>query len=263
MSAHAYSTCNPISASTCRAVVSSNGRLLTKRMASVLHLLTDSKAEFGFRLAQVIRLAKSHQHLVPWIFIELRPDALETKRVSENPSEHGHPAIAGVYKALEQLQYSVAHRFVDLRGWGMPCMSARVLIVASRDGDPREVLLAQRGTTVSGHVSGGQTCDQADVLLEFGTHCKAACYSCCLTANKPGQPVGIDLATGDWAIGLVPPLSPQNVGKVCFVGPQGSAHKAQAARLSPEYAEFLHGLPEGWTMMSEQSSREQSEESQV
>ena len=223
-----------------------------------MHLLTDSKAEFGVRLSQIIRLAKRRQHPVPWVFIELLPDALEAKHVGEDSSDHEDPAIARVYKALEQLQYSVAHRVVDLRGWGMPCMSSRVLIVASMDGDPREVLLAQRGTMACDHVSGGQTCE-ADLLLEFGVHCKAACYSCCFSASKPGQPVGIDLATGDWAVGLVPPLSPQNVGKVCFVGSQGS-HKAQTARLSPGHAEFLHGLPNDWTGLSGQSSRKQSDD---
>ena len=132
-------------------------------------------------------------------------------------------------------------------------MTARVLVVASKDGDPRQVLFTEPGTTMWRHVSGGKACEAE--ALEPGRRCRAKCYSCCHpAADVVSQLIGIDLATGDWTLSLVPALSAKNAGHVCFVGPQGSG-LAEAARLLPSCAEFLHGLPQDYTMLTTTKSK--------
>lgn len=48
-----------------------------------------------------------------------------------------------VVRELERLGYAWAHRVVDTRAFGLPHRRKRVFILASLDGDPRDVLLAQ------------------------------------------------------------------------------------------------------------------------
>ena len=52
------------------------------------------------------------------------------------------PAITHVVSELERLGYRWAHRVIGLTGFGIPQRRRRVFVVASRDGDPRDVLLA-------------------------------------------------------------------------------------------------------------------------
>lgn len=54
-------------------------------------------------------------------------------------------AIEVIVNELESLGYDWAYRVVDARSFGLPQRRRRVYLVASRAGDPRDVLLAQDG----------------------------------------------------------------------------------------------------------------------
>lgn len=198
------------------------------------------------RLAHVVRLARKRP--VPWILLDCNVSALEGQ-------EAAAPDIAVIYQELERLGYSVAHRSVDLRGWGVPCMTSRVLVLASVDGDPRDVLLAEQGTTSlspTGSNCGG-VCSQV---------CKTQCYCCQHEESKTQSPsssqcrgensippvaFGIDLLKKTCYDGLVPPLSCTGAkhNPICLLSFQDG--KALGEYLEPNHAEILYGLPEGWT----------------
>mmetsp|Transcript_37786 Transcript_37786/g.106768 ORF Transcript_37786/g.106768 Transcript_37786/m.106768 type:complete len:741 (-) Transcript_37786:199-2421(-) len=94
--------------------------------------------------------------------------------------------MARVYSALEELGYSVAHRTVDARGWGVPTIAARVMVLASLDGDPRDVLLGERGTGLcSGNPDSSTTCrGQCEGALG------QPCYTCYLKQISAASQVG-------------------------------------------------------------------------
>jgi site-specific DNA-cytosine methylase len=73
---------------------------------------------------------------VPWVLLENVCGLLDKNGDSA-------PAIAFVVDELERLGYSWAQRVVASAGFGIPQRRRRVFIVASRHGDPRDVLLAQ------------------------------------------------------------------------------------------------------------------------
>ena len=73
---------------------------------------------------------------VPWVLLENVCGLLD--RAGDAP-----PAVAFVVEELERLGYSWAQRVVTSAAFGIPQRRRRVFIVASRHGDPRDVLLAQ------------------------------------------------------------------------------------------------------------------------
>ncbi len=82
-------------------------------------------------VGQVFRLIERRR--VPWLFLENVPFMLQLSRGR---------ALDVIVTALEQLDYQWAYRVVDTRAFGLPQRRRRVLIVASRDDDPRQVLFA-------------------------------------------------------------------------------------------------------------------------
>jgi DNA (cytosine-5)-methyltransferase 1 len=80
---------------------------------------------------EVFRLLRRHQ--LPWMLLENVPFMLQL---------HRGQALDHIVSALEGLGYAWAYRVVDSRSMGLPQRRERVYLLASRDGDPRDVLLA-------------------------------------------------------------------------------------------------------------------------
>lgn len=83
-------------------------------------------------VGEVFRLLESHR--VPWLLLENVPFMLQLGRGR---------ALAVILDALERLGYRWAYRVVDTRAFGLPQRRERVFFVATLDGDPRDVLLAE------------------------------------------------------------------------------------------------------------------------
>ncbi|MGH7857287.1 MAG: DNA cytosine methyltransferase [Candidatus Binatia bacterium] len=79
---------------------------------------------------EIFRLLETHD--VPWLLLENVPFMLQL---------HQGQALDHIVSALEELGYAWAYRVVDSRSTGLPQRRERVYLVASRVGDPRDVLL--------------------------------------------------------------------------------------------------------------------------
>lgn len=82
-------------------------------------------------VGEVFRLVT--QARVPWIVLENVPFMLQLARGE---------ALEVIVAALEHHGYRWAYRVVDSRAFGVPQRRERVLLVASLEGDPRDVLFA-------------------------------------------------------------------------------------------------------------------------
>lgn len=80
---------------------------------------------------EVFRLLRSHD--LPWLLLENVPFMLQL---------HGGQALDHIVTALEELGYAWAYRVVDTRSMGIPQRRERVYLVASKSGDPRDVVLS-------------------------------------------------------------------------------------------------------------------------
>ena len=88
-------------------------------------------------MGEVFRLLEEHR--TPWVLLENVPFMLQLGRGE---------AMNVITSALEVLGYSWAYRVVDARAFGLPQRRRRVYLVASNEGDPRNVLFADE----AGHV---------------------------------------------------------------------------------------------------------------
>jgi DNA (cytosine-5)-methyltransferase 1 len=82
-------------------------------------------------VGEVFRLVEKHQ--TPWVLLENVPFMLQLGRGE---------AMNVITTGFESLGYNWAYRVVDARSFGLPQRRRRVYFVASRVGDPREVLFA-------------------------------------------------------------------------------------------------------------------------
>lgn len=82
-------------------------------------------------VAEVFRLLERRR--VPWVLLENVSFMLQLDRGR---------AMELVVRELERLGYAWAYRVVDTRSFGLPQRRQRVFLLASRVGDPREVLFA-------------------------------------------------------------------------------------------------------------------------
>lgn len=80
-------------------------------------------------VGEVIRLIRTHD--VPWVLLENVPFMLQLR---------GGEALDVILTALEELGYDWAFRVVDSRSMGVPQRRERVYLLASKKGDPRDVL---------------------------------------------------------------------------------------------------------------------------
>lgn len=70
---------------------------------------------------------------------------------------HGH-AMQHVLEGLEALGYAWAYRVIDAHAFGLPQRRRRIVILASRSGDPREVLLSEDAGPKAPHRRAGAWC---------------------------------------------------------------------------------------------------------
>jgi DNA (cytosine-5)-methyltransferase 1 len=84
-------------------------------------------------ISEVFRLISRRRAPVRWLILENVPFMLWQKK--------GH-AIRHITDELDRLGFRWAYRVVDARAFGLPQRRRRVLLVASRTEDPREVLFA-------------------------------------------------------------------------------------------------------------------------
>lgn len=80
---------------------------------------------------EAFRLVRDHD--VPWLLLENVPFMLQLA---------GGQALDHIITAIEDMGYAWAYRVVDSRSTGLPQRRERVYLLASKDGDPRDVLLA-------------------------------------------------------------------------------------------------------------------------
>lgn len=82
-------------------------------------------------VGEVFRLLRLQR--VPWLLIENVPFMLQLARGE---------AMEVIVSALEEMGYRWAYRVVDSRAFGVPQRRERVYLVATTEGDPRDVLLS-------------------------------------------------------------------------------------------------------------------------
>lgn len=82
-------------------------------------------------VGEVFRLLRRKR--VPWVLLENVPFMLQLSRGR---------AMEVIVATFEELGYRWAYRVVNSRAFGLPQRRERVLFLASRDGDPRDVLFA-------------------------------------------------------------------------------------------------------------------------
>lgn len=82
-------------------------------------------------VGEVFRLLRTHD--LPWVLLENVPFMLQLSKGR---------AMEVIVATIEHLGYKWAYRVVDSRSFGVPQRRERVYFLATRDGDPRDVLFA-------------------------------------------------------------------------------------------------------------------------
>jgi len=171
-----------------------------------------SKDSVASKLKQVLRLMKSSPR-TPWVLIEASTALLE------NPDGDGVPIICDLVSEFERLGYRWAHRTVAPAAFGVPDVKPRVVLVGSKHGDPRDVLLTEDAGQIAPFDAPGP--DQAQAFV----------------FNR--QADGRVRVFSDFVEGFHP------AGASCVLMPGGGL-----TALEVHDAERLQGLPPGWTLTS-------------
>ena len=137
-------------------------------------------------------------------------------------------AMRYLLSEIEALGYMWAYRVVDTRAFGLPQRRERVLLLASKDADPRPILLGQQG--------------EPDGVAKSAGRVSCGFY---WTEGRTGL---------GWVENGVPPLK----GNSGFGIPSPPAVvRRDGSIVIPgiEDAEYLQGLPRGWTRPATDASR--------
>lgn len=158
---------------------------------------------------------------VPWLLIENVPNMLRLGRGQ---------GFRLLLQRLEALGYRWAYRVVDSRAFDLPQRRQRVLLVASKDGDPKDVLFADD----AGHFGGEP----------WGWSGETAC-GFYWTEGVRGL---------GWAVDAVPTLKG---GSTVGVPSPPAIILPGGALVTPsiEDAERLQGFRKGWTLPAEQVAK--------
>ena len=170
-----------------------------------------SKDSVASKLKQVLRLLKSSPR-TPWVLIEAPVALLES-------DGDGVPIICDLVSEFERLGYRWAHRTVAPAAFGVPDVKPRVVLVGSKHGDPRDVLLTEDAGAIAPFDAPGP--DQAQAFV----------------FNR--QTDGRVRVFSDFVEGFNPK------GASCVLMPGGGL-----TALEVHDAERLQGLPPGWTLTS-------------
>jgi DNA (cytosine-5)-methyltransferase 1 len=163
-------------------------------------------------ITEVFRLLRPPATRPDWVLLENVPFMLQLDRGK---------AMRYVIAELEGLGYQWAYRIVDTRAFGLPQRRQRVLILASRSGDPRDVLLS----------------DDANNPPAYGTK-DVACGFYWTEGNR-----GLG-----WAEDAVPTL--KGGSTLGIPAPPAIWLPSVGSIVQPdiEDAERLQGFPSGWTL---------------
>jgi DNA (cytosine-5)-methyltransferase 1 len=166
---------------------------------------------------EVFRLAA--KSLPRWIVLENVPFMLQLRQGN---------AMRRIVQAIEDLGYRWAWRVVDTNGFGLPQRRERVFLVASREGDPADVLLAEdnrweRPKTAIGRIAHGFYWTEGRGGLGWAVDA--------VPTLKNGSAIGI-------------PSPP------AILMPDGRVIKPDIRD-----AERLQGFPENWTLPAEDVGR--------
>jgi DNA (cytosine-5)-methyltransferase 1 len=167
-------------------------------------------------VGEVFRLVEKHQ--TPWVLLENVPFMLQLGRGE---------AMNVITTGFEALGYKWAYRVVDARSFGLPQRRRRVYFVASRVGDPREVLFAD---------------DAGDVTAPSLNGSRVAC-GFYWTEGVRGL---------GWAVDAVPTLKG---GSTIGIPSSPAILMPDGKIVTPDVrdAERLQGFPRDWTKPAERA----------
>ena len=170
-------------------------------------------------IGAVFELLNRQSALPRWIVLENVPFMLSLDRGS---------AIRAVTRALEILGYAWAYRTIDARAFGLPQRRRRIVLLASRDGDPRPALL-------------GSDAGAPDAKAR-GLH------ACGFYWTEGNTGLG-------WAVDSVPPLKGGSALHIPSPPAIWFPRRRLIATPAIEDAERLQGFKAGWTDLSDEEPR--------
>lgn len=170
-------------------------------------------------IGKVFELLARQESLPKWIVLENVPFMLVLDRGN---------AIRAVTKALEALGYAWAYRTIDARAFGLPQRRRRVILLASRDSDPRPVLLGQDAG--------------APEPKNRGRH------ACGFYWTEGNTGLG-------WAVDSVPPLKGGSALHIPSPPAIWFPQRRLIATPAIEDAERLQGFKAGWTDLTDEEPR--------
>lgn len=167
-------------------------------------------------VGEVFRLLRTRR--VPWLVLENVPFLLALGRGQ---------AMHTITDELAALGYRWAYRVVDTNSFGLPQRRNRWYLVASTEGDPREVLFADAGSPppVAQHAEVGCGFYWTEGMRALG-----------------------------WAVDAVPPIK---CGSSVGVASPPAIWRPDGTFFTPDIrdAERLQGFPEDWTQPAEEVAR--------
>lgn len=179
--------------------------------------ITGDQSSLVGNVFEALRVAEKRSRRLPWLLIENVPNMLALERGA---------AMRYLVDQLEGLGFRWAYRVVDSRFTGVPQRRRRVLLVASRSEDPREVLFADD----TGPRDENELADNA--------------YGFYWTEGRGGL---------GWAEDAVPTLkggSTIGIPSPPAIWVPGAAPGRQMLTPTIEDAEAMQGFPRGWTATS-------------
>ncbi|BBY28183.1 DNA cytosine methyltransferase [Mycolicibacterium sediminis] len=168
-------------------------------------------------VGEALRLARRSD--VPWLVLENVPFLM---------SLNGGAALRLVTESLTALGYRWAYRVVDTNAFGLPQRRNRWYLVASRDGDPRDVLLA----------------DDAERPEAIATYPDVACGFYWTEGTR----------SFGWAVDAVPPIK---CGSSVGVASPPAIRLPSGEYVTPDIrdAERLQGFPSDWTAPADEVAK--------
>ena len=194
------------------------------------------------KMKQVLRLAKNRftGRCVPWVVVDCG-----SERILDTTDEGKPPIIAELVREFEQLGFRWAHRVVQPTAFGIPDDRGRLVFLASRHGDPREVLLVDEDTTTSSNMGSASDLASQRINNKNAPKLFARCgFTVLENENEGGSQ--FQRATPKYkasTINVCADARPDRDSVVCSAD-------GQLAPLDVSDAEGLQGLLPGWTVVS-------------